>query len=489
MALSSEIERSALMILLKDKNAQAEAFKYIPAEIFNDPAVRELYITAKELYKEKGKVTITSLNAQLFSHQDASNLKKALMVFMDYFSPYSKWDDIREAMLAEAKKVNIEKALRKAYSRLQEDKPVDELMSDILQELMAVMEQELAANVRTAQEVATDLLVDFTERMEGIAKRGIYSSLGSINYWTEGFQPGDLIIIAGRPSMGKSAFAGQLMMDISRQMGKNGELYPSLIFALEMKDKQVLERMVAREAERDASEFRRRPKDEDDKAQLMAEFAEGLNTVSRLPIFFCDKRGLTTAEICSIAKATQAKIGKLACITVDYLQLIRGDNRYSRDGYVRQVGQAVLELRNLAGELNCPLFLLSQLNRGVESRDNKRPQMSDLRDSGNIEEHADLVMLLYRDAYYTNGNPAPEVDGITEVIIAKQRTGKTGTAYLHFSPETSNFRDIDNDKLQNYLQAIQGNNGKPVYNQSFGEISKPKNVTQLYKGQKKAQYD
>ena len=165
------------------------------------------------------------------------------------------------------------------------------------------------------------------------------------------------------------------------------------------------------------------------------------NELYDLPIKIVDTRGLSVAEIRAKARKVKAEHKDLGLVIIDYLQLIRPTGDSNRN-WALQVGDIVRELRDLAGELDLPIILLSQLNRGVEARDNKRPRMSDLRDSGNIEEFADVIMFLYREDYYYPDKAAAEgTQGLVEVIIAKQRKGQTGKAILRWVPEYTRFID------------------------------------------------
>jgi len=233
-------------------------------------------------------------------------------------------------------------------------------------------------------------------------------------------------------------------------VGKRG--IPVLIFSLEMDDEQIGDRLVLSELFR----FKGKGPQEVtsfDYATRMTEpqFASTqsvFNDLYKLPIQIVDRRGLTVAEIRAKARKAKAEQPDLGLIIVDYLQLLKPPPE-SRKNWALIVGDMVRELRDLAGELDLPLLLLSQLNRGVESRDDKRPLMSDLRDSGNIEEFADVIMFLYREDYYYPERAAEEgLTGETEVIFAKQRKGPTGKVrltyqkeYTRFVEETSRARD------------------------------------------------
>jgi len=256
---------------------------------------------------------------------------------------------------------------------------------------------------------------------------------------TTGFKKKDLIILAARPSMGKTALAMNMAVNVAKRD------IPVLIFSLEMDDEQIGDRIVlseffsrkqAGELEITSYEYQTKLSDE----QFM-QAQEVFNDLYHLPIRIVDKRGLTCAEIRAKARKVKAELPNLGLIVIDYLQLIKPPVDGNRN-WALVIGEIVRELRDLAGELDLPIILLSQLNRGVESRENKRPMMSDLRDSGNIEEFADVVIFLYREDYYYPDLAAQNgTQGLVEVIFAKQRKGPTGTVQLRFIKEYTRFID------------------------------------------------
>src|SRR5690606_17735889 len=272
------------------------------------------------------------------------------------------------------------------------------------------------------------------ERREGRKPYGLPVRFPAIDVMTTGFKNKDLIILAARPSMGKTSLA----LNFAVNVAKRG--LPVLIFSLEMDDEQIGDRIVMSEFIRfrrpDGSfeitpmDYSTRLNDEQfEKAQSI------YNEMYDLPIFIIDKRGLSVVDIRAKARKVKAEHPNLALIIIDYLQLIKPPPNVNKN-WALVVGDIVRELRDLAGELDLPIILLSQLNRSVEQRENKRPVMSDLRDSGNIEEFADVVMFLYReDYYYPEQAKENGTEGQVEVIFAKQRKGPTGSAKLRFIKE------------------------------------------------------
>jgi replicative DNA helicase len=245
---------------------------------------------------------------------------------------------------------------------------------------------------------------------------------------TSGFSRSDLIILAGRPSMGKTA----LGLTIAHNIAKEHQL-PVAIFSLEMSQEQLAQRLLASEAGIESNRLRSGRISQSELEPLSRTMAE----LSELPIYIDDTPNLTVMQMRSQVRRLQTEQGKkLGLVLLDYLQLMEGAGSENR---VQELSRITRNLKGLAREIDAPVVALSQLSRGVEARTNKRPMMSDLRESGSIEQDADLVIMLYRDEYY---NPDTIDRGIAEVIIAKHRNGPTGTIKLIFKAEFTKFLNL-----------------------------------------------
>ncbi len=257
---------------------------------------------------------------------------------------------------------------------------------------------------------------------------GVSTGFFDLDVMTSGLQPGDLSIIAARPSMGKST----LVLNIAQNIARNN--LPVLIFSLEMPARHVVMRMLAAEAEIDFGRLR--------SGSLTEEHWESLaQATSRLisaTIFINDARGLTVQELRAEGRRLKAQYDNLAVIIVDYLQLLSGSSKYY--GRVEEISDISRSLKTLAWELNVPIIACSQLSREVERRPDKRPQLSDLRESGAIEQDADVVAFLYREDYYDD--QSDEDQGLADLIFRKQRNGPTGTIQLEFKKKLMRFFDI-----------------------------------------------
>ena len=256
---------------------------------------------------------------------------------------------------------------------------------------------------------------------------GLNTGFYDLNSFTSGLQKSDLIILAARPSMGKTALA----LNIAENVALINRS-PVAIFSLEMGKEQLVQRLLCSRAEIDSSRVRTGQLRDDDWAKLGSAMGE----LGEAPIFIDDSAGATVMELRGKCRRLKAQHGDLGLVIIDYLQLIEG--RSNNDNRVNQMGEISRGLKLLARELNVPIIALSQLSRAVESRQDKRPMLSDLRDSGAIEQDADIVLMIYRDEYY---NPETEKAGIADLIIAKQRSGPVGSLELVFQSNITKFKN------------------------------------------------
>ena len=288
-----------------------------------------------------------------------------------------------------------------------------------------------------AQDVAFDVLEDIKQRRGGNTVTGLETPWKKVNQLTSGLQNRDLIIIAGRPSMGKTVLAAQIAYHAAWVEG------PVFIGSLEMDKSSLVERMLVGEARVDAESVRSGYYREGDYSKLQGA-AEKMQDLH--PIVINDSSRLTAQDLRMAMTKAHLKYKGLSCAVIDYLGLIKGDSM-SRQRYL-EVGEAAKIMRATAKDLDIPVVLVCQLNRDCEKRDNKRPILADLRESGDIEQDADVVMMLYRDQYYCTACATEtemcekDHDGIAEVIIRKQRKGATGTATLAWNPTFTTFDNL-----------------------------------------------
>jgi replicative DNA helicase len=315
---------------------------------------------------------------------------------------------------------------QEGYSREDE---VESLLSEAEKKIMEVSGRKSAGSFISIK----DVLVEAYDNIEKLANRqgditGIPTGFTELDRMTAGFQRNDLIIVAARPSVGKTAFALNIAQNVAT---KTDEVVA--IFSLEMGAEQLVMRMLSSEGNINAQNLRTGDlSDEDWKKLTMA-----MGSLSNAQIYIDDTPGIRIAEMRAKCRRLKQERG-LGMILIDYLQLIQGDGK--ADNRQQEVSEISRSLKALARELEVPVIALSQLSRSVEQRQDKRPMMSDIRESGSIEQDADIVAFLYRDDYY---DKETENKNIIEIIIAKQRNGPVGTVQLAFAKEYSKFVNLE----------------------------------------------
>ncbi|WP_457334165.1 replicative DNA helicase [Rhizobacter sp. P5_C2] len=260
---------------------------------------------------------------------------------------------------------------------------------------------------------------------------GVRTGFFDMDRMTAGLQPGDLIVLAARPSMGKTAFA----LNIAENVAVNEGL-PVVVFSMEMGAAQLALRMVGSLGRIDQSNLRTGKLRDDEWGRL----SEAVEKLGKAAVFIDEGSALSPSELRARARRQARQCGQLGLIVVDYLQLMSGSGGGSEENRATVIGEISRGLKSLAKELKCPVIALSQLNRSVETRTDKRPMMSDLRESGAIEQDADVIMFIYRDDYYTKDES--KEPGVAEIIIGKQRNGPTGTVKLAFLKPLTKFENL-----------------------------------------------
>ncbi len=309
---------------------------------------------------------------------------------------------------------------------------VDKILDEAEQKIFHIGE-EGSRNKQGFQSMDT-LVIELMDRVQEMADNpnditGVPTGFYDLDRMTSGLQAGDLVVLAARPSMGKTAFA----VNIAEHVALNEGL-PVAVFSMEMGASQLAVRVVGSIGRIDQGHLRT-GKLTDEEWPRLADAIERLRTVS---LHIDETPGLTPSELRANARRLARQCGKLGLIVVDYLQLMSGSTT-GGDNRATELGEISRGLKMLAKELQCPVIALSQLNRSVEQRTDKRPMMSDLRESGAIEQDADIIMFIYRDDYYNKDSKDP---GVAEIIIGKQRNGPTGTVRLTFLKPLTRFESM-----------------------------------------------
>ncbi len=311
-------------------------------------------------------------------------------------------------------------------------KPVAKILDEAEQKIFNIGEE--GSRMKQGFQSMEALVVQLVDRVQEMADNpnditGVPTGFYDLDRMTAGFQPGDMVVLAARPSMGKTALA----INIAEHVALNEGL-PVAVFSMEMGASQLAVRIVGSIGRIDQGHLRT--------GKLTAEewprLTEAIEKLRHVSLHIDETAGLTPSELRANARRLARQCGKLGLIVVDYLQLMSGSSN-SDENRATELGEISRGLKMLAKELQCPLIALSQLNRSVETRTDKRPMMSDLRESGAIEQDADVIMFIYRDDYYNKDSKEP---GVAEIIIGKQRNGPTGTVKLTFLKHLTRFESL-----------------------------------------------
>jgi replicative DNA helicase len=428
-----EAEQAVLGSILLESDALVTAMERLRPEDFYQPVHRMIYETMIELGEAGQPIDLVTLTAAL---QDKQRLEEAGGV--DYLAkllgivPTAANVDYYARIVEE--KAILRRLIRTATEIVQEGyegaEDVRRLLNEAEQRILEISSRRTDSGFVSIR----DVLMDVFERIEYLYHHkggvtGIPSGFPDLDRMTSGFQRSDLIIVAARPSVGKTAFA----LNIAQNVGVRARETVA-IFSLEMSAQQLVQRMICAESNVDAGRLRTGRLEGDDWEKLTM----AIGALSEAEIYIDDTPGLTVMDIRAKLRRLKKERG-LGLVVIDYLQLIQGRGRPGENRQ-QEVSEISRTLKQIARELEVPVIALSQLSRGVEQRQDKRPMLSDLRESGSIEQDADLVAFLYRDDYYDRES---EKKNIIEVIIAKQRNGPVGTVELVFLKNFNKFVSLD----------------------------------------------
>lgn len=426
-----EAEMSVLGAMMMDKEAICKAVETLSEDAFYKTSHRKIFSAILDLFERNEPVDLVTLTHELKKKGELSNIGGAINLTtilnsvptaanVEYYIRIVNEKALIRGLISTATEITS-----MAY---QSTEDVPQLLDKAEQLIFNLVQRKISRDFVPIG----DMLHDSFEMIEKLYARkayvtGIPTGFVDLDVITSGFHPSDLIIIAGRPSMGKSSLA----LNIAQHAGSK-EKIPVGIFSLEMSKEQLVYRMLCAEAKVDAHKLRTGYLGESDWPKLTT--AAGV--LKESPIYIDDTPAIPVLEIRAKARRLKAKYN-VGLIIVDYLQLIQG--RIQSDNRQQEISEISRSLKSLARELNIPVIALSQLSREVEKRGDKKPQLSDLRESGAIEQDADLVAFVYREEYY---KPTPENEGIAEVIIGKQRNGPVGTVKLAFIKKYTRFENL-----------------------------------------------
>ncbi|MBR3135049.1 replicative DNA helicase [Candidatus Saccharibacteria bacterium] len=428
-------EKSLLGAILISDKSFPDVLEEVKAEDFYAKQNGLIFAAMTNLYERSKAIDLLTVTAELKAkkHLKDAGGEPYLVELTNFVPTASHAKDYAELVAKASTRRRLIKAgteiVEAAY---EEGAEVGDLVGEAEKNLFAVSDQ----NTKSDYTALGDLLVGAFDRIEMLHKnkgalRGLKTGFRDLDKKTSGLQNGDLIIIGARPAMGKTTFAQNIAYN-SAAINNRGVLF----FSMEMSKDQIVDRMVADVSGVDSWKIRNGNLSDDDFAKIGDAMAE----MGETPIYIDDSSSMTALELRN--KARRAKHDHdISLIVVDYLQLISGGSRYAGNR-VQEVTEISRELKKLARELEVPVIALAQLSRSVTGRDDPRPVLSDLRESGSIEQDADIVMFLHRVDYY-HQEEGYEPTNITELIIAKHRNGPVGKIELYFHPELLRFMSLD----------------------------------------------
>lgn len=436
---SKEAEASVIGAMIRDGDAVIQALEILQPEDFYSRQFQVLFSTMKEMTRDGIAIDFVSLQDKLKSKKD---------VPPEFFSLETLKNLAMDVPTVANIRIYCEmvrsKAILRALIRTNEEiadmcyKGEEDLESILESTEKKIFNLLLERNSREFVPIA-EVAMNVLHRVEEASKQknaitGVASGFIDLDYRTAGFQKSDLILIAARPSMGKTAFVLNILDYVAVKKQE-----PVMIFSLEMSKEQLANRLLSLETKIEADKLRKGTLTDEEWGDLI----EGVDRLSRSNAFIDDTPGISVSELRGKCRKRKLETG-LSLIMIDYLQLMSGEKgKRNAESRQQEISDISRSLKALAREMDCPVIALSQLSRAVEQRPDHRPMLSDLRESGAIEQDADIVMFLYRDDYYNKDTEHPNE---AELIIAKQRNGPIGTVRLLWQPQYTRFKNAEKER-------------------------------------------
>ncbi|MBR2803453.1 replicative DNA helicase [Candidatus Saccharibacteria bacterium] len=429
-------EKSLLGAIMISDGILPEILTIIKADDFYDERHRIIFAAMASLYDQHKPVDLLTLTSELKTTKQLKNIGGApylteLSNFVPAASHAKAYAEIIEKMSTRRKLINAGTQIaNRAYD---DDADANELIGVAEKQLFEVSDKIIKSDYTSMDQ----LLADAFDRIEELQKnkgalRGLKTGFRDLDKKTAGLQKGDLVIIGARPAMGKTTFAQNIAYNIA-SINKRAVLF----FSMEMAANEIVDRMISDVSGVDNWKMRTGNLSEEEFQKI----GDALGEMDELPIYIDDTSSMTIVELRNKARRAMHD-HDIGVVIVDYLQLIQGSDRY-KGNRVQEVTEISRGLKILARELEIPVVALAQLSRSVTGRDDPRPVLSDLRESGSIEQDADLVMFLHRPDYYRQNDDNYEETHITELIVAKHRHGAVGKIELYFHPELLRFMSLD----------------------------------------------
>lgn len=452
---STEAEMSVLGAMLLSERAAMECVEILIEDDFYVPAHREIFKAAHQLLLNSKAIDLVTLRDELTVRNKLEDVGgiEYLVQIAETVPSASNAAYYAGIVQDKATLRRLEQAGHDIIKNVRgSEESADEKVDMAEASIFEVGRKRLGKYFMPVRSLAKDFFVDVDSLMEGGEPAlGTLSGYTDLDNVTTGFYGGDLIIVAARPAMGKTSLVMNFAMNVAR--AEEGAV---AVFNLEMSGKQLIRRMIATLAQVPMGALKKSNLHANDYQKL----ADACDDMYNLPIFIDDSSELSSLEMRGKCRRLKAEHG-LSLVIVDYLQLMRGSKR--TENRTQEISDIARSLKVLAKELDVPVIALSQLNRGVESRDNKRPMLSDIRESGSIEADADMVMFIYRNEYYQRKEAGkeqefnPHAAEVAELIIGKHRNGPTGTVLLGFQPAYTRFALLDDMSKDEYHRSLKNN--------------------------------
>ncbi len=429
---SREAEESLLGAVLLSPDAANDVMDRIHPEDFYVPAHQSIYEAMRRLYDGNQAIDAVTLSEEL---RRSGELEKVggvpyLTRLVDVVPVTSNIEHYADIVEENARRRELIRAGASITSiAFDLDEEIHAVMDRAEQSVLSVAERRASQNMIEVGPLFSEVLERIEQlEQQGSEVTGLATGFRDLDKKLAGLQPANLVIIAARPAMGKSALTMNIATNVALQQK------PVALFSLEMSKEEIVQRILSSVGRVDSMKLR--------SGQLGPLWQRVVDAASRMyqaPIYIDDSPVVTVTDIRAKCRRLKRKSG-LALVIVDYLQLMQGSARENRQQEIAEISR---NLKNLARELDVPVIGLSQLNRSLEAREDKRPRLSDLRESGSLEQDADVVMFIYRHEYYHPEDQ--ENKGLAEIIVAKHRSGSTGTVRMTFLPEFTRFADLGRD--------------------------------------------
>jgi len=429
-----DAEKSVLGSLLLDKDAIVKVVDILSSEDFYKEAHSIIFEAMLTLYENRVPIDVITLTDQLEKDKNLEKVGGAsylttLVNFVPSATRVVHYAEIVQQKATLRRLINAaSKTLELGY---QEDKDMEVILDEAEKNIFSVSKKFMKQTFVPVKEI----LAESFERIDKLHKhkgmiRGVPTGFDDLDNLLGGLQNSDLIILAGRPSMGKSSFVSSIILNASIEAK-----VPVGFFSLEMSKEQVVDRFLCAQSGVDSWRLRTGNLEESDFPKI----GHAMGVLAEAPIFIDDTTNVSPIEIRTKARRLQAEHG-LGLIVVDYLQMMHAGGRRAAESRVQEVSEISRLLKGVARELNVPLIAVSQLSRAVEHRDKKIPQLADLRESGSLEQDADVVMFIYREDYYDKDT---DKKGITSILVKKHRNGPTGEVELYFVQDQMRFTNLE----------------------------------------------